>query len=262
MALLSSSKKATTLAPALPINNEAFQQHRLVLRQGQFTILAAAPSVGKSLFARNLVSNTIIPSMFLSADSDEYTVKTTVAASMTGMKIAQVEEYLADDGWDAYFNEELGKVNHVEWAYSPDINIDVIVDRLNAYNTTYGDYPKLLVIDNLGDMVTEDGEEYAELRVICRELRKIARYSAVHILALHHCKGEYEDGMKPITLKSLLGNLGRVPENVLGLNWATPDGKTVQMTVPKNRGGVRGATVLLPVDYTTGTLGGFVRAAA
>lgn len=258
MALLSAQRKNVSLAPPLPFQNSIFSSNRMVLRQGQFTLLAAAPSVGKSVLARNIVARSPeMSSMYFSADSDEYTVRTSVLGCLTGMKMADIEKNMKSDAWGDYFAQALHKADQVEWNFSPSINLDYIALKLDAYREIYGETPMMTVIDNIGDMVTEGEEEYAELRSICRDLRKVARNADTHILGLVHTKGAFEDGTKPITLGALLGNLGKVPETVIGLNWADSGNKRVQMTVPKMRGGRRGMTIELPIDYETGQVGGF-----
>lgn len=257
MSLLSSSQRTAVLAPPLPVNNRVFSALRLYLRQGQFTILGAAPSVGKSLFARNLVVRTAVNSLFLSADSDEYTVQTSVAACLTGDTLQVVEERLAEEAWAPYFDSIFRQADHVEWSFT-DIDIDSIPLRLEAYSEPYGEYPKLVVIDNLGDMVTTSGtERYAELMEICYELRSIARRTHSHIFALHHLNGDWEDGQKAVTLKALEGKLGRVPENVLGLNWSDSSQMKVQLTVPKARGTKRGLSLPIQMDYSRALVGDF-----
>lgn len=258
MPLLSTSQKTTVLAPALPIKNRVFDQLRLYLRQGQFTLLAAAPSVGKSVFARNLVVKTKVPSLFLSADSDEYTVKTSVLGVITQTELFEIEKNLRDDSWEDYYAEQLRQADHVEWSFNSNIDIDWIVEKMSAYAEVYGDYPKLLIIDNLGDMLTEDGGDiYIELRRICRELRTIARNTNCHIIALHHLTGEYEDGLKQVSLKALEGKVGKVPESVLGLNWRDKTQTTVEMTVPKARGTKRGMVVPISLDYSRALVSDF-----
>lgn len=258
MALLSAQRKSVTLAPALPIRLTPFDQHRLVLRQGQFTLLASAPSVGKSVVARNVVVNTRdIRSLYFSADSDEYTVKTTVMGMLTGEAMAEIEKKLTSDAWEHYYQQQLHSADHVDWCFSPEINLDFIANRMKAHTEMYGEFPKLAVVDNIGDMVTEGEEEYAELRSICRELRKMARYTDAHIIGLVHVKGAFEDGQKAVTMGSLLGNLAKTPENVLGLNWTDPTCSRVQMIVAKARGAKRGAVIPLDLNYDNATVGGF-----
>lgn len=251
--LLSASQRSSVLAPALPINNKVFDQLRLYLRQGQLTLLASAPSVGKSVVARNLVVKTKVPSLYLSADSDEYTVKTSVLGALTGDTLVNIERNLhsGSQTWEDWYNEQLRQADHVDWSYQTDINLDWVVERMSAYAELYGDYPKLMVLDNLGDMTTEDGGDiYIELRRICRELRAVARNTHCHIIGLTHLTGEYEDGMKVVTLKALEGKLGKVPENVIGLHWADPGQQKVLMSVPKARGTKRGMVVPVDLDYS------------
>lgn len=231
----------------------------MVLRRGQFTLLCAAPSVGKSLLARNISAKSAeVRTLYFSADSDEYTVRVSVLGSLTGLRLDEVEYHLANDPdgrWGDYYRTILHRTDVVEWVFSPNINLDYIILKLKAYAEIYGDFPDLTIIDNVGDMVTEEDEEYAELRRICRELKRIGRSLDTHILGLVHAKGAWENGDKPITLGALLGNLGKVPENVIGLYWPMP-GK-VAMTLPKLRGGKRGVTVPLEINYATGSVGGF-----
>lgn len=255
---LASTRQTSVLAPPLPIRNKVFDQLRLYLRLGQFTILGAAPSVGKSIFARNLVVKTAVPSLYLSADSDEYTVKTGVAACLTGQTLEVVEKQMEEEAWDNYYLDLFTSVDHVDWCFNPDIDLDFLENRMNAYAEIEGDYPKLLVIDNLSDMVTdEDGDIYVELRRICRELRVIARKTHCHILALHHLTGEYEDGLKTVTLKSFEGKVGKVPENALGMYWGDKGQQQVILTVPKARGTKRGMEVPIKMDYERALIGDF-----
>lgn len=260
MSLLSAQRRSVVLAPPLGIRNRVFDEHRLVLRRGQFTLLCSAPSVGKSLLARNLAAKSPIRSLYFSADSDEYTVRTSVLGALSGQKLEAIEQHLAADdngAWADYYAGILRQADQVEWVFSPNINLDFIDLKLRAYAETYGDFPELTVVDNVGDMITESDEEYAELRSICRELKRMGRFVDTHILGLAHLKGAWEDGTKPVTLGALLGNIGKLPENVLGLHWADQSQQRVDMTVPKARGARRGKTIPLHFDYETGGVNDF-----
>lgn len=261
MSLLSAERRSVELAAPLQIRNRVFDEYRIKLRRGQFTLLCSAPSVGKSLLARNLAAKSgAVRTLYFSADSDEYTVRTSVLGSLSGQRLEEVEYHLSNDEsgkWREYYLNLLHRSDSVEWVFTPSINLDYILLKLQAYAEIYGDYPDLTVIDNVGDMVTEEDEEYAELRRICRELRRIGRRCDTHMLGLVHAKGPWENGLKPIDLGALLGNLGKVPENVLGLHWTDASRQRVAMTIPKLRGGKRGATVPLEVNYATGSVGGF-----
>lgn len=255
MPLLSTTRKAASLSPPLPIANSILGRHGLAFRRGQFSLLAAAPGVGKSLFATNLAIRTPVPCMFFSADSDEWTVKTRACSILTSTPLDDIEKHLNDEQWEAYYADFLRQSDHVDWCFQTDIDVEFLVLRLQAHAEIRGDYPQLIVVDNLTNCVTDSDNEYAELRGICRELQRIARMTNAHVLALHHVKGQKESGDKPIGMGDLLGNIGKLPECVFGLN---RNGENmVNLHVAKQRGGKSGMSIELPVNYPTATVGGY-----
>jgi hypothetical protein len=258
MPLLSARRQTTTLAPPLPVANTIFASAGLVFRQGQFSILAAAPGVGKTVVATNLCIRTPVPAIYFSADSDEWTVKQRACSILSGVELTEVETRLGDDAWDDHYTDMLRKADHVDWCFQSDIDTDFIVTRLQAYAELRGDYPRLIVVDNLGNTVVDQDNEGSELRATCRELQRIARNTGAHVMALHHVAGAKENGLQPILLGDLLYKIGKIPEQVLGLYWAGGEQyASPTMTAPKYRGGKGGLTIPLGIDYTKATVGGF-----
>src|SRR6266705_3246267 len=217
MSLLSSSRRATTLAPPLPVRNALFQRAGLVFRRGQFSLLAAGPGVGKTLFATNTSLRTPVPTLYFSADSDEWTVKQRACSILTGAELNAVEKQLNEEQWEKFYTDKLRSADQIDWSYNPDIDLEFIVRRIFAHAEPRGEFPQLIVVDNLGNTVVDQDNEGAELRSACRELQRIARMTKAHVMALHHTVGQYENGDKPIPLNGLLYYLGKVPEVVLSL---------------------------------------------
>lgn len=270
MSLLSSSRKATVLAPPLPVYNEYFQRIGLVFRRGQFSLLAAGPGVGKTLFATNLaISLPASPAepdgyprdnLYFSADSDEWTVKQRSCSILTGTHLNLVENQLNDETWEKFYAEKLRTVDQNDWCFSPDIDMEFIAHRILAHTEQRGEPPQLVVVDNLANTIVDQDNEGAELRQACRELQRMARSTKTHIMALHHTVGKYENGDIAIPLNGLLYNLGKIPETVMSLHWPNPqDKRFVQLTLPKFRGGQKDAAINLPINYGTATIGGFAR---
>lgn len=256
MPLLSTARDLASLATPLPISNDILSSHNVKLRQGQFSLLAAAPGVGKSLFASNIAVRTPIQAVYFSADSDEWTVMTRAASILTGYPLEQVDRWLCDGGSEAdHIRKALTKADHVDWCFSPHLDFEFIGDRLKAHEEVWGAMPAYVVVDNLGDAVENQENEYAELKALCRELRISARMTGAHIMGLCHVMGAKENGDQPIGLGDLLGKLGKVPEVVLGLNRAGEG--ALNLTVPKNRGGKSGQHIKLPIDYSNAFIGGF-----
>lgn len=257
MPLLSAARKVRVLAPPLPVQNQVFQQAGLVLRRGQFSLVAAAPSVGKTLFATNVALRTPVPSLYFSADSDEWTVKQRAISILTGEQLATVEHRLNDEAWDKHYTETLRRSDHVDWCFNSDIDLEFIVHRLFAHAELRGEYPQFIVVDNLGNTVVDQDNEGSELRAACRELQRIARLTNAHVMGLHHVKGPKENGVQPILLGDLLYNIGKSSEVVLGLHWPDSTRTSLCLTVPKNRGGKGGLMLRLGADYERATIGGF-----
>jgi replicative DNA helicase len=257
MPRLSTPKRSNLLAPPLPVTNQVLNSAGVTLRQGQFSLLASAPRVGKSVFATNLAIRTPVPSVFFSADSDEWTVRSRAASILTGMNLEAIEKQLVDETWDEYMSGVLHKADHVDWCYRSDIDMEFICQRVDAYREIMGDYPKLMVIDNLGNAIGDAPDEMAELRRICRDLQALARGTRAHIMGLHHVTGAKEDGFKPIGLGDLIGKIGKIPEVVLGMCFAPGVQNQVNLTVPKNRGGKSNLSLNLGLNYATATVGGY-----
>jgi len=257
MPLLSTARHTVTLSPPLPVQNRLFNANGLSFRRGQFSILAAAVAVGKSVFAENLALFTKAPALFFSADSDEWTVRTRACAILSGAMLDDVEKNLHDEGWETFYADKLRNADHVDFCYRTDIDLEFVVRRLEAYTEMRGDYPHLIVLDNLANTVTDNDNEGAELRAICRDLQRIARETKAHVMALHHVVGPKENGLQPIGVGDLLYKIGKIPELVLGLHRNGEN--AVTLTVPKSRGSKSGLSLPLSMHYPTATVGGYVR---
>ena len=254
MPLLSAPRRTAALAPPLPIHNSVFQTAGITLRSGQFSILAAAPGVGKTLVATNLAIRLGVGVLYFSADSDEWTVRQRACSVLTGVKLSDVEHQLGEPAWDDYYADQLRQLDHVDWCYQSDIDMEFIVKRLFAYAELRHSWPALIVVDNLANTIVDSDNESSELRTACRELQRIARTTRSHVMALHHVKGAKESGDKQIGLGDLLYNIGKVPETILGLH---RENGGVVISIPKNRGGRSGGAVPLPVDYERATVAGW-----
>lgn len=258
MPLLSAqSRKATVLAPPLPIRNSVFSSAGLVLRRRQSTILAAAPGVGKTLLATNIAVHTPVPTLYFSADSDEWTVKQRACSILSGTPLEQVEQQLNQEAWEEYYAGLLRATDHIDWCFESDVPPEFIVDRTFSFWEKFGEFPQLIIVDNMGNTVEDQDNEGSELRAACREFQRIARTTNAHVLATHHVTGTKENGTQPIYLGDLLYKLGKIPEVVLGMHWTRQDRSQLGLTVPKYRGGKSGLSLQLPVNYSIATIGGF-----
>lgn len=186
-------------------------------RRGQFHLLAAAPGVGKSLVALTLAVDCKQPTFYFSADSDAFTMYLRTGAKETGWTTEEVEGQV-EKGNTQYLDIKLSQATrHVRFSFDTSPDFDTMERELLAYVVTYGDWPALIVVDNLSNLETEAGDGLAALERGCDYLHALARKTGAAVVALHHVVGEYEDGSTPVPLSGLKGKISKTPEMVLTL---------------------------------------------
>lgn len=255
---LSTTRAGSEAAPALPQPYPALRQAGVVFRRGQQSLIVAAPGVGKSVLLTNLAVRMKVPTLFLSADSNEDTVLQRVVAILTNTDVGQVERNLSDPGWRDYYNAAVvADQRHIDWQFDTDITVGAITKRVSAYTEIRGKSPQLVVVDNLRDAVESSGSErsYAGFEEVQDGLKKLARATRAHFVSLHHATGEYENGDKMIPLGGVEGKLSKIPEQVFTL-WRTGPGE-IGVHAPKNRSGEPRATASLQVDLARQTVYGY-----
>lgn len=207
-------------------------------RRGQLHLIAAGPGTGKSAFTANLVFKAGAPCFYFSADSDAFTQYVRVGAIATGFTTIEVEQLIADGNTDS-LNAVLQGHAHIRWNFNASPTLDVIEEELQAYADLYG-WPHVVVIDNVTNIVDETAAEgHQGLEQINDYLHELARATGAAVIGLHHVTGPYNDGVDPIPLSGIKGQIGRVPEGILTIHKAGNEfeGLRLNVSIVKNRGG-------------------------
>jgi|SRR5688572_8426387 predicted ATP-dependent serine protease len=204
------------------------------LRRGQQSMVAAAPGVGKSAFALDLVMKIKdYRSLYLCADTDPLTMSLRAAAKMTGHTQEHIEHGIrTDPGMASMYRGVLDKLWQVRFSFDV-MSLEDVRDEVFAYATAHGAFPPIIVVDNLVN-ITEGDDEYRAFRHAVAELDHLARVTNAHVMVLHHSSGKYEDGDLPIPLGGLEYKVGKIPAQVLTL---TRSGEYMKVHLVKNRGG-------------------------
>ncbi|MFI8815737.1 MULTISPECIES: AAA family ATPase [unclassified Streptomyces] len=218
-------------------------RHEVEFRRGEFSLVAAGPGTGKSLFALNLVLFGSSPVMYYSADSNAATQLTRATSILTGDPVRDVKRKLLADEFGEYA-AYLAKRWWLRFNYEARPTLKVIETDLRSYFEIFGMFPHLIVVDNItnvaGDTPVEDAGSYAiGLESMCEYMSDMARYTGAHVLALHHVTGEHSDGLNPIPLSGVKGKIARVPALVLTIHKEIDgmDGKVLHISPVKNREG-------------------------
>lgn len=218
---------------ALPSGNKRLADIGVHFRRGQLSLVAAAPGGGKSSLITHLVREMGAPTLYFSADGDTLTVGKSVLAGLLGIDQSDAELLLLNEDPKAY--EILGDaIDHVWWCFDSSPSLQDINEELDAYAMVMGEWPHLVVIDNLMD-IAEGAEEGARLTEMSMALKSMARFTGAHVCALAHVTGYYTDGTIPIPRSGIMYKIDKKPEMILTLYQPQPG--WVHICVVKNRGG-------------------------
>jgi replicative DNA helicase len=226
----------------LPVVYQGLHDAGTRFLRGQLVLVAAGPGTGKSAFALTLALKSKASCLYFSADSDAFVQLSRSISILTGMPLARASQLVLNDQLSDVKQALSGLPIRLTYEASP--TLDRIESSLQAYDEVYGDYPDLIVVDNITNvrsgMSEDDGDPFAGLEGLMDYLHTMARETEACVIGLHHVTGPYNDSDKPIPLSGVKGQITRVPELVLTLHRRpgdefTPDSLVVSTV--KNRGG-------------------------
>ena len=240
--------KATPLTDVWP----SLKNAQVRFRRGQVCMVAAAPNVGKSMFALIYALKANVRTLFFSADTDTTTVMMRAASHLSGHSQLTVESNLnTNSNW---YNDKFEKMGNIQWVFDSSPSLDDIEAEVKAYIEVYGAAPELIVIDNLMNVAAETDNEWAGLRAIMMELHDMARQTEACVLVLHHVseQTEYGQGLTPPARRAVHGKVSQLPALMLTMGY-DPFNKHLLIAAVKNRFGPHAADgsmfTKLKVDY-------------
>lgn len=225
-------------------------------RRSQLSLVAAAPGGGKSAVASHLCtwmayeSGEKVPTLYFSADSDKGTLGIRMAAGVLDKTLEETEALLEANNPTAWriLNNAM---SHVWLNWNPAPGYKDIEHELEAYVAVTGEYPHLIIVDNLKNMVTDSGgaahEQYDEAM---EWLKILASETKAHVLVLHHVTGQWEDATQPIPLTGLLGKPGKACRLIITLYMVARDPDVIGMCIVKNSNGKAAADASLQVHVS------------
>jgi len=238
-------KSKGTEGESLPTVFPQLEQLGAHFRRGQLSLIAAAPGGGKSAVASQIALKMTydeyldegVPTLYFSADSDRGTLGVRLAAGVLNKSLTQVEELLDSGNAEAWAEVERA-LSHVWFNWDPAPSLHEIEKEIEAYVAVTGEYPHLIVVDNLKNLVPDQsGQRHEEYDSIMEWLKILASETKAHVLVLHHVTGMYENGIEPIPLNGLLGKPGKACRLILTLYMVQRDPDVMGMCIVKNSNG-------------------------
>lgn len=259
MRLGAGSRRGGSLAPGLPVPYAALENAGFRPRRGQTSLTVSGTGVGKSQLWNNLAQRMRVPTLYWSADTDLTDVTIRTLAIWSGLTTTEVESRAEDQAWRDWMFGQLSEGRHVDWVFDTPITGKLAVERLDAFAEKHGTYPHLTVIDNLSNTVVNTSDSLSEQTEVMAAMQRLARESMSHIAMLHHAKGEYDTGDKPIPKNGALNNLFKTVE--LGVTAYRPSEDTIAINIVKARGAASDPKAQRPtvlhIDFARATVKGF-----
>lgn len=194
------------------------------IRRGQLTLIAAAPGGGKSAIATFIAMNAVyhedtvvpVPTLYFSADSDKMTFGSRALAAAMRVKVTEAEELILRK--DEHALGVLDRSTGHMWVNFDDApSCRDISDEVDAFAYVYGDYPHIIVIDNLMDVTAGGSDERSSHDAVLNFAKQLARRTSAAVLVLCHVTGQYTDGNDPIPRSGLINKIDKRPRLILTL---------------------------------------------
>lgn len=157
------------------------------LRRANVHMFAGQAGTFKTMVTMNAVANMKVDTLYFSNDSDDTTASSRLLSMATGVPTATTEEWLGSEERLEYCAGVLAKhYSHVSWQFNNSPSLDDIWLEMYAYAEVHGVYPELVVVDILMNVAHAEGDEWATMRAVMREMQTMARETKAAILVIHH----------------------------------------------------------------------------
>lgn len=199
-------------------------------------MVSAQPNDGKSLLTLWMCLQWALlgyRSLYFSADTDEETTLRRAAATITGKTQNTIEQRMRE-GWDEIAHSLADLNGGVAFDFETDPSYQHIYEELVAYFELWGDYPQIVVVDNLMDVAGDNDDEYGGMRDTTRAMKRFARMTGCAVILLHHCNESEKRENHPPARREITGKVAQKPEMILTVQL---DGTIMRIACVKNRSG-------------------------
>lgn len=222
----------TTPLPRWSVLNDLYAMG-CIIRAGQLVVVFGQPGSGKSTLMTKYLVETGVTSLYMSADMDAQDAISREGAMRTGWRVDEVTDAIMNGGID-YLSDELS-VSKIQWSFDSAPSLVDIVDELDAYVELHDAYPRVIVVDNAMNVEGESEDEQGGLKLVFKDLHRLAHETGIAVFLLHHAREEGDSKLPP-PLSALQGKVSQLPEIVLGVA-LNPDDNSFRIAPVKVRSG-------------------------
>lgn len=198
-------------------------------RMGTVTIIAGPPGAMKTGFALYTLLRLGLPTFYVSADAEDFEMDERAAAAISGDPMTAVRA-----NPQAYADLLSREAGHLRLIFEDSPTYRDLELELAAYCEVFGEFPKIIAIDNLMNLVGEQENEWGAMRDSARVLHRLTRITGAAVFVLHHMADDRTDPTMPAPRKSLQGKVSQLAKAIWSL---ALDGDTFRLAPVKNRWG-------------------------
>lgn len=195
-------------------------------RLGTCTMIAGPPGAFKTGFALYYLLRLNLPTIYLSADAEDFETVERAAAAVTGATMSQVAQN------HQQYEEALSSLSNVRFSYEDSPTYEDLVLEVCAFAEAFGEFPKVIAIDNLMNLTGNSEDEWAAMRDSMRVIHKLTRVTGAAVFILHHAADDRTDPSVPAPRKSLQGKVSQLPKAIWSIALA---GDRLRVAAVKNR---------------------------
>jgi KaiC/GvpD/RAD55 family RecA-like ATPase len=238
---------------ALPDLHPALTKAGIKLRKNSVTMVVAQPNGGKSAWSLHYAITSGVRTLYISADTDAKTTLLRSAAIILNRTVDSIEEQMEagekSEVHDALYDLE----ERIRFDFSPSPTLEDIALEVEAYLELYAEYPTLLVVDNLMNLVGGGDGEWSAMREAMVAMHHLARTTEACVLVLHHVSENDSKSVYPAPRRAIQGKVSQLPEQILSVA-LDPNEDEFRVAAVKNRHGKHDASgynwVGIPVDLS------------
>lgn len=202
-------------------------------RGGEITVVAGHSGAFKSGLVLYWIAHFGVSALYVSADMAQHTAITRLVAALSGDTTKNVRKGL-DRGAEDFYAEYVDDLP-VRFTFNPNPDFADIQAEVDAWVETWDEYPQVIVLDNLMDIVPSAGDsEWSGYKAVLLDAKTLARETGAAVFVMHHASEDGTDSRYPAPKKKLLGKVSQTPENILSI---AKEGNEFRVSVVKHRSG-------------------------
>lgn len=198
-------------------------------RMGTVTFIAGPPGAMKTGLTLYYLLRLGLPTLYISADAEDFEMDERAAAAISGDSMTKVQ---ANPG--NYVDMLAENASHLRLVFEDSPTYRDLELEVAAYAEAFGEFPKVIAMDNLMNLVGEQDNEWGAMRDSSRVLHRLTRITGASVFVLHHMADDRADPTTPAPRKSLQGKVGQLPKAIWSL---ALDGNRLLVAPVKNRWG-------------------------